>query len=122
MARVTFTEWERDFLLDRLEADVIPGVLLDTYDITAQDAEQSADLVRDAVRDESAIDLDALDTFAQEALRDAIDGSTWFARLSDAVDNLEATRQKYTAETRRLDKLLAKLTAAGFEVERPNLE
>lgn len=118
---VTFTEWERDFLLDRLEADVVAGVLLDTYDIDEDTAESAVDLVRDAV-DDGSIDLDMLDVFAQEALRDAIDGSTWFARLSDAVDDGETTRQKYTADLRRLDALIEKLSAHGFEVDQPNRE
>lgn len=115
------TDWERTFLLDRLGADVVPGVLVDTYDCAEADAEAAVEAVTTAVTN-GEINPDIWNYLEREALRDAIDGSTWFARLSDAVDDGEKTHQAYSADWRRMQNLRMNLGVHGLDVGPPAAE
>lgn len=119
MRNITLNEWEQTFLLDRLGSDVIPDVLLDNYDeLDIDDAEQLNDAVRNLV-ELSDFDLDDLSEHERFTLTNAIEGATWFARLTDEVTNGTIARQYFEAEWARVQALRKKLAAQGFTVGNP---
>lgn len=119
--QITLTAFEQEFLLDRLEADVMAGVLYDTHDeLTEEEAEIAADTATALVR--SSTFTVPSDEFVLSALADAIEGHTWFARQGDAVQDGEVTPQQMAADKRRVRALVAKFNAAGIECGFPSLE
>lgn len=112
---IKLTPTQQMILLDRLQCDAIPSVLVDTYDCSEADAEAAVQFVTTEVLAGLIHEPLTWTELQQEALRDSIDGGTWFSRLRDAIDDGEVPKGRVASHIKAINQLRKALLAAGLD-------
>jgi hypothetical protein len=124
--KLTNNEWE--IIEHRLSlSDAIAEALTDDLDacrtqeaeakIIYNEVERQVEELRASIEATKTIDIDSLRHYQREALKDCMEGSTFFADIDDAVFEGEMTKGKVMALRKAGHSLQRKLNEAGIEGE-----
>ncbi len=124
--KLTNNEWE--IIEHRLSlSDAIAEALTDDLDacrtqeaeakIIYNEVERQVEELRASIEATKTIDIDSLRHYQREALKDCMEGSTFFADIDDAVFEGEMTKGKVKALRKAGHSLQRKLNEAGIEGE-----
>lgn len=100
------TKTQIEILMHRIDADVIPGVLADTEElnITEVEAEEAQKRIEMFIQS-GQIPMNSLTRVEKEVLKDAMDGSTFFACAESGLNDGMIKTQKVSALNRSADEL-----------------
>jgi len=120
MKRLELTPVEFEIIHHRLTLwDALADCLADTFEWDWQKVYDAVSdfeaMLRSAAKSGAVkIDVESLSEIEREALRDCVDGSTWFASAEDAVASGEISRGKLLAHQRLAIAIEKKFEACGL--------